>query len=229
MKDRPGRRGSALLLFVVGATLGARAAVAHMTTEATARVSLRDGHFNVVADVDVLTLVRAEPTALATGDDDALARTLAAAGQTLVDGTRLVVDGAALPLAVQTLPALPELRATAAWLSSQGQDHGASLSFVLQATTVVTEPRAVALSLPLAVGPVIATFVQPETRYIRAGDAATFAVLRPSAPDPPMTSLAGGAVLLGGVLLVATWRSRLSATRRPAPPADDPRTARTIP
>lgn len=183
---------------------------AHTLAEGTARVSLRDGHLEVQAEWDLFLLAAATPTVIATEDDEALLAHHAALRRAVVSGTQLRVDGRPLALEATGFPAPAELRALAATLSAEGREHGALVRLRLESSAQAVAGREVHASFPPALGPVLATFVQPSTVYAPPGARAVFPVLAlptiPAAPadaTPPAHSFAWGFGALGALAVTA--------------------------
>lgn len=195
-----------------------RAPHVHPLDLSTARISLRDGHVEILAELDLLLLVGADPTAVATAPEPALVAHLDRARRRLETETRLVVDGEPVELVLRELPAPPELRALAATLSAAQRDHGALASVRLEAPRPVIEARTLALSLPPALGPTLVTFVQPATRHAAPGRPAAFAVLMAPPPRADRT-LSAVAALLGAIAIAAVSLAiARGISRRPGPP-----------
>lgn len=188
-------RGALVLLTL----LPPLAAAAHPLDVGTARVSLRDQHLEVLAEVDLLALSAVDPTALATSDDATLQAAWDGLRHALEAGAHLGVDGLERPLTVTAFPSVAELRALAATLSAAGRAHGELARVRLECERPVVEARALSLVLPEALGPVLVTFVQPATRYTAAGRSASFEVLRRHVAETPRT----GASLLAATALLA--------------------------
>lgn len=199
---------------------------AHPLDIGTARVSLRDDHVEVLAELDLFTLADAGPTTLATEPEGELTARVARLRQALEAGTVLEVDGRRA-LLVATCPSTGEVRAAAATLSSQGKEHGELLRVRFEARDAFREPRRVALGLPPALGPVLVTFVQPASRYAAPGSVATFDVriapgeAVPAAPvaarEPATTTPAWPALLLVAAGCAAALVSQVRSRRIPAP------------
>lgn len=173
---------------------------AHQLDVATARVVLRDGHTEIVAEIDVLGLLlqtgptprdaAADATALATSADDALASRVGAARAVVEQGARLDVDGVAIPLALRAFPTPKEVRFLAARLAADPAAHGAVSTLRLESTRVVPEARSIAVTMAPQLGPVLFSFVQPATRLGSPGAPAAFTVLA----APQVASTASGAL-----------------------------------
>lgn len=176
-------------LVALAVLVGPGASAAHTLGTGSARLSLRDGHVELTADLD-LFLLGLDPTALATASPAELDAALARLEAALVDGTRLEADGAAVALVVRDLPRGDELRAVAAVLSASGRDHGELVRLRFEAPAAVDRARTLAVRWPAALGPMVTTFVQPATRYAAAGAAARFEVLGPgTAVAPPSATV----------------------------------------
>lgn len=178
-------RRAALVVVAALVTAGAEVS-AHDLHEGTARVTLRDDHLEVTADWDVLPLTGATPTELAVATDDALAEVHRRVRRVVEEETRLEVDGARVALEVTAFPSAPELRALAATASAAGGHHGEKVRLRLEVRRAVPGARHLTLTTPRAVGPVVASFVQPVTRYLRGGERAAFDVLGPALAPPPV-------------------------------------------
>lgn len=191
------------------AFLAFAAAEAHTLDAETARISLRDAHVSIDADLDLFRLVEADVTALATGADEPIAALRSSLRDTLEDGSALRVDGTEVRLNVRELPPIPEFRGAAAILSSQGESHGVRLRVRLDSPDAFPNARNIELELPQELGPVVVTFVQPATQWVVPGSKAKFTVLQPEAgipnvpSDPPLPAEAHLALLAVGGLSVA--------------------------
>jgi hypothetical protein len=184
-------------------SLVASVAAAHALTESTARLSLRDGHFELSADVDLMLLADLDATAVATASTSDLVAAHARLRQALESQTALVVDGVKIPLRLTAFPEPTQLQVVAAALSAEGRSHGGMVRIVFDSETLAPAASAVALSLSPALGPVVVSLVQPTTRYAPPGQPAVFA-LRPA----PTRSTAALVALAMGVGLLATLAQR---------------------
>ena len=174
------------------AMLAPAAATAHALDVGTARVTLRDEHVEVLAEWDLFLLVEATPTVVATQSEADLAETHRKLRRAVERETTLKVDGQPRALELRGFPAPPELRAMAATMSAGGQDHGALVRLRLEAPDTVRDARTLTLTTPKGLGAVAVSFVQPATRYVASGEAATFTVLAPpSAPTAPSVAAQG--------------------------------------
>jgi phosphatidylethanolamine-binding protein (PEBP) family uncharacterized protein len=195
---------------------------AHELSTATARITLRDGHLEVLADVDLFLLADRGPTEVATASEPDLAALLARIRDVVVHQTRLVVDGSDLALALRGLPSAAELRAIAAALSASHRDHGELVRLRLEARAARPVPQSIALSLPPGFGPVIVSLVQPTTRYVAAGAPAWFdvpALARSSPASLPWGWLGLAALSLAGFVVAIRRRSAaVTALALRAPP-----------
>lgn len=161
--------------------LAAAGASAHALSEATARLTLRDDHFDVALDVDLFLLVPEGPTAVATAGDAEVAERLASLRRQFESGTKLQVDGVQVPLRFKDGLTPAEFRAVAAMLSASGREHGERFRLGLDATATTPGAREVVLGLPEGLGPVVATFVEPAMSYVQPRGEARFRVRgRPS-------------------------------------------------
>lgn len=223
--SRPGRRGHAARALAAGACLAAAAwaalAAAHELPLATARVSLRDAHFDVAVDVDVVAVVSSaagvDATTLATAPDDVLRAHVEKGRALLAASSRLEVDGARLPLHARTFPAPLEVRALAARASAAADGHADLVPVALEAAGAFPAARAVGFALAPAAGPAVVSFVQPATRWVAPGRSAQFTVLAPAASAPAANdgraelrrdAAAAAAVLLAAAALAVALRRR---------------------
>lgn len=209
-------RIAALSLLV--ATAMATAAAAHPLDVGTARVTLRDQHLEVTADLDLMALARIEPTALATSDEAALDAEWVRLQRALGEGTQLQMNGVVRPLVVTGFPSAAELRALAAMLSATGRLHGERVRVRLECEAQMVEARTVSLALPEALGPVLVTFVQPASHYTAPGHPAIFAVLERAAmhasPTGSPTAIAWMALPVAVLLALALLGGLLIGQRR---------------
>jgi len=158
------------------AWLAGTAAWGHALSEATARLTHRDGHFELVLEGDLFLLVPAAPTAVATASEAELSAAAAGLRRALESGARLQLDGREVPLQVRDFPSNEELRAVAAVLSASGREHGERLRVRLETQAPVPGAARVAVSFPAGLGPVVTSFVEPASAYVLPGAGATFPV-----------------------------------------------------
>ena len=164
---------------------------AHALDLGTARLALRDGHVEILAEVDLFLLSDASTTAIAISTEPELAAQSARLVTAVETGTKLTIDGAPATLRVRGMPPPAELRAMAATLSADGKDHGRLVPIRIEALGAFHEPKTMSLALPSVLGPVLVTLVQPVTRYAAPGATASFVVTTSSVPSaPPPTSAA---------------------------------------
>lgn len=196
-------------------------AEAHVLEANTARLTWRDQHLEVAAELDVLALMQAalpghpDATALAVATDEDLAARVQATRQTLIEETRLQVDGHAQQLVLTAFPTATEVRFLAALHSSQPDGHPGLSSIRLEVPSPVVEARRVSLQMAPAAGRVLCTFVQPVTQVASPGAPVEFAVLRAPQPaptsDPQLWLAVGGAgVCVGFLLAVLVRRGRVN-------------------
>lgn len=209
-------RGRASLLAAL-LTLGLPQAPvrAHSLDLTTARVSLRDAHVEVIVELELSLLFARSPTELAALPDAELAAQREQAKRRLESETRLHSDGQRLPVVVTGFPSHEALRAIVVAAASTGEPHGPLLRIRLESPATLPESRQIAIGLPAALGPVVATFLQPTTRFLPAGETSAFTVLAPpSAPPPPrrfgILLLASG---LAAACLWVVWRRRYTTYR----------------
>lgn len=188
---------------------------AHSLDVTTARVSLRDGHVDVAAEVDLVTLLGGDLAGLAAAPDIELAERLAAARRAM-DSSTLRIDGVVVPMVLRSFPSAAELRRAVGERSRTGADvHAAMWTMHLDAANAVAAPRTVSVSLPPIAGRVLYTFVEPQTSLASPGGDAAFVVNRVESPAHEMergvstrTWLAALAVALAGVALVVHFLPR---------------------
>jgi hypothetical protein len=190
-------------------SLIAAVAGAHSLTESTARLTLRDGHFELSADVDLLLLAEIDATAMATASPSALGSEHARLRQVLESQTALVVDGLRIPLRLATFLEPMQLQVVAAALSAEGRSHGGLVRIVFDSAMLAPTASTVTLTLPPALGPVLVSLVQPTTRYAPPGQSAAF-VLRPA---PAQSNAALVALAMGVGLLVTLTQRRVWSTK----------------
>lgn len=218
-------RGTAVVAALL--LLAAASAHAHALDTPTARVTLRDDHVEVLAEVDLLQLLGVEATAIATADEAALVEHLARARRLLEAEAYLSLDGRRGDLVLRALPPPPELRALAATLSAAGREHGEPMRLRLEAPRRIEGVSRIGLALPAALGPVLVTFAQVATRHAAQGRPAEFPVLRPpGAPEragslpwsrvAPLLVVLLGALGLGAAAAVPLWRGRAGLRRAEA-------------
>lgn len=223
-------RWAGTALLAIAAALGPleRAAAGHALDLTTARVTHRDGHVEVLVEVDVLRLVTQEvaeakdATTIATADERTLATFVAGARSAMEGGGSLEADGASVPLVLRTFPTSSEMRFAAAEASASPDHHPAVSTVRFETTAPLGHPRRIAVKLPSSLGRILYTYVQPETHLSESGAPASFAVLAPARESateatPPPTSrtwLALGAGLLGIAALALQWGRRPTRTAR---------------
>lgn len=152
---------------------------AHSLEVTTARITLRDGHVAVTAQLDVLELMQTTratddvPLGLLAVVDPAAFDTLAKDTWSAVQrDTTLVVDGAPVVPADWSFPDIEDLRAEAqrAFMAQAVDEHVhprfSSLSFE---APLSRPPSRIEVALPHAVGPVLMSFVQPVSQLAEAG------------------------------------------------------------
>jgi len=179
---------------------------AHALDVGTARVTLRDAHVDVIAEWDLFLLVEGTPTSVATASETELATTHAKLKHAIEAQTVLEVDARTAALALTGFPGPNELRAVAAALSAEGNDHGALVRMRLEASRAFPSATTIALRTPLALGPVLVSFVQPASSLVAPGGVASFPVLsradaKETTPARASTSLAWGAGLVLALVL----------------------------
>jgi len=200
---------------------------AHALATNTARVTLRDGAIEVLADVNAVTWLarlsgRESPLPLLDVDPAELARLSAEARRQLVEDLRLEADGVRVPLELRTFPSDAAIAraATEALIATQvgGHPHPQLLRFELDATAAIVRPERLRITFPPQLGDVLINFVQPTTHFTPAGGAASFTVLAPPA-EPPRPTGNGPLLFLAGALLVGglAWRLARLTARTPDP------------
>ncbi len=187
----------------------ASTASAHVLTESTAVVTLRDGHLEVSADFDVFLLAGFEPTEAATAPEAALVAMHAQLRQLVETQTVLNVDGARQALRLREFLSPTDLRVVAATLSGSGRSHGVLVRLKLEPAGLFPAASAVSLALPNSLGPTVISLVQPRTQYAAPGQAAVFSVRPPTETLPASAlSVSGGvwfALAMVGLVLAAGW------------------------
>jgi hypothetical protein len=162
--------------LLLGVMLASATGWGHALSEATARLTHREGQFDLVLEGDLFLLVPAAPTAVATATGEALGEAAEGFRRALESGTHLEVDGVEVPLQARDLPGNDELRAVAALLSASGREHGERIRVRLETRAPVPGAARVAVSFPPALGPVVTSFVEPVSAYVLPGAGATFPV-----------------------------------------------------
>ncbi|MFO0762241.1 MAG: hypothetical protein U0359_37725 [Byssovorax sp.] len=199
------------LLAAAGPALG------HALQEGTARVTLRDDHVTVDAQLDVVTFVARASGAASIGEialasePDLVAR-VALARDAFTAEASIGADGERLPLTITQFPAPDEIRALAGWAAASPDAHAELRPVRLEAERALPGMRRVALTLPRAAGPVLVSFVQPAAQMTAPGATASFTVLAapaepPSAaawPSPRAWASAAAVVLALAALFVNT-------------------------
>ena len=179
--------------LIVLCGVAASTASAHTLDIATARLSLREGHLEIYAELDLLALI---PTIdRSTLSDVDLRRAAERLGAT----TRLTVDGREIAVSLGATPAVSQVRQFTA------EGHGRLLPVRLEAATGTGELGRLDVAFPPEVGPVLVTLVQPRTRLAPPGGTVGFE--GPSKPSHPwQRGLAIGSALLALAALLVTWR-----------------------
>jgi len=197
-------------VLLAGVLAGA-AAWGHALSEATARLTHRDGHFELQLEGDLFVLVPGAPTEVATASAEGLSAAAAGLRAALESGVRLQVDGKDVPLRAVGLPPDEELRAVAALLSASGRDHGERIRVRMETAAPLPGAARVGLSFPPALGPVVTSFVEPVSAYVLPGAGASFPVRggRPAAgaaTEGPRQGMGMEALALGTVgTAVLAW------------------------
>lgn len=189
-RDCRARHGALFLAAALAVLVSSTRAEAHELPTATARVTLRDDHVSVTADMDVLAYVvqtsgAGTAASLAGTDEAELAELVRRARSSLETEARLEADGERVDLEIRAFPSVVEIRAVAEWFVAAPHAHGELRPVQLEGKRSVPGARRIALSLPPAVGPVLVTFVQPRARWTTPGGTAAFSVLGLPAPGPP--------------------------------------------
>lgn len=194
-----------LLVGLLQFGLGLKSADAHALDLTTARVSMRDAHVEVVVELDLLKLFRRTPTELATLPDAELDAALQDVKKLLQTQTVLHRDSQPLPFAVTGFPGRDDLRAMAATTAGSDKQHGPLVRIRLESPTTLSAVQKIGISLPVAVGPVVATFVQPTTHFVSPGQNASFFVLQNQRAEPRPSYFAW---LVSGLCLTWAWFTR---------------------
>ena len=209
----------AVLIFA--AMLEAAPVAAHTLDVTTARVSLRDGHVEVLVDVDAVSLLQAsvgagEASAIATADDAQLAAWVAAERADLERGAHLSTEDARSALVLRAFPSVAEVRRLAAARADAPSMHPSTSTVRFESPQRVPISRSLSISLSTQLGRVLFSFVQPTTELAAPGAAASFHVLVPanaatserSTPQRPW--LAALAAALGSLALLVRLLPRRS-------------------
>ena len=167
-------------LVWVGSSSLAPPCAAHELSTATARITLRDGHVELLVDVDLLLLMAYQAEHVASAAEPELAAMIVAVHDIMTRQTKLTVDGANVELALRGLPSTTELRAIGATLSMTHRDHGELVRLRFEARGPTAAPQNLTLLLPPALGQVMISLVQPTTRYVAPGVPASFELRGPS-------------------------------------------------
>jgi hypothetical protein len=185
-------------------------AQAHALENGTTRVTLRDGHLDVHAEWDVFQLVGRTPTEVAVMPEAEFEQTFEALRRRVESGTWLEVDGVAAPLVLRAFIEPIALRTLAVTLSAQGLEHGALVRADLESTGAWLQAKSVTVRSPAGAGPVVTTFVQPETHLAAPGQETRFTVLQARAPK----THAEAAVAVLGAFAVVSIALTLRERRR---------------
>ncbi|HMY19864.1 MAG TPA: hypothetical protein PKA58_26240 [Polyangium sp.] len=171
----------------------------------TARVSLRDGHLEVFAEIDEMAL-----EALRSPADTARMQRL------LETDMHLHVDD--VPVEMELRPVVfPDKEPAAA-----PHNHGALVPIHWESKRRIFSGAKIAVVFPKELGPVLISFVQPSTNWTPAGTTAQFAILEAPRQTPPAEPSRNGwgiaamtlacLAILGNVML---FRRRRSTTLTP--------------
>jgi hypothetical protein len=177
MNYRP-RYGATAVLGLAAIALAANVATAtaHELHANTARITLRDGHLDIAAEVDLFALTNQSATQIATASELDLASYITALKSRLQREMVLVVDGVTVPLLLRGFPGSSEMRGLAAELSSINTEHGMLVRLEFESPTDANQAQMIALQLPAALGPTLMSFVQPASSYATAGAMSSFMV-----------------------------------------------------
>lgn len=215
-----GLRGALLTALVAGLSFDA---LAHSMPNHTARIELRDQHIRIRLEVDMLGWL----AELNKGKDGATIKmsflqaqkTLPRAREDLEQLASLLVDDKLSKLQIMGFPNRDTIRMLFTNLAAKpaGHNHGEFSTIYLQGVPLGQQPHSVSLKLPPSLGEVLVSFVQPSATLARAGNKASFEVLR--APVEPTLSKEASAsrvklwLILGG-LLFALWAACMLRSRR---------------
>lgn len=185
-----------VLLSIISALCG-REAHAHELTSNTARVGLRDGNITIH--------LRASAGSWVAPDE-------------LLDGTRIRLDGADVPLKIRSFPdheAIIEAAVGAAIETDLGgHRHARLLSATLESTSSGWRGDTLEVLFPGELGPVLVTFVQPKTHQLSAGATVRFDVL-----TEPTGFVAGNESWVGWFLVLLVMAFGAGAAQRIVLPA----------
>ncbi len=151
----------------------APAASAHELPVSSATVSLRDGLVTVDATLDMRRW-------LSSAGGGELNRMLAALKKQAAREVVITLGDKRVPLKVVGFPSADQVHAAlqAASKPRKGKRHyhPALLPVRLEARKALRGGAALKVTFPKALGPVVVSFVQPRTRYLKPGQAASFKV-----------------------------------------------------
>lgn len=196
---------------------------AHALDLTTARVSLRDGHAEVAAEIDVVALVGRtgaaprDAAALTTMSERELAEYVSKAESELASNARLEVDGAHVDLKLRSFPSPRDVRMLAAQSAGSAHAHPPMSVLRWESTRPLMDARTITVTMPSSLGKVLFTFVQPDTRLAGAGAATSFEVLR-RAPAAPAVTLAASRpwwlAFLASAMAIAALLTQILPRRR---------------
>lgn len=181
---------------------------AHELPTSTARVSLRDLALEVSAEIDPLPLLaQIQKADLASLREEELVSLLARAKEVLETETRLLADGQRVDLMLTIGIEPSEVRSLLALSPEARHTHAHLVPIRWEAKEPLAAAKQLSLALPTALGPVLISFVQPQSRYAMPGSAASFSVLeKPASTAPPEAPAKGrwaeGAVVLAFIAIV---------------------------
>lgn len=201
-----------LLAGLLGVGLSPIFAEAHALDLTTARVSMRDAHVEVVVELDLLKLFARTPAELATLPDAALDAARVDVKKLLETQTVLHSDSQPLPLAVTGFPGHDDLRRMAAATVGSDNQHAPLVRIRLESPATIGQAKQIGISLPTAMGPVVATFVQPTTQFVSPGQTASFSVLADQRSET-RPSYSYFAWLVAGLCLAWVWLNHRRGSR----------------
>jgi hypothetical protein len=212
------KRPALRLLFVAAILVATSSfAAAHTLLTNTAKITLRDGHLDIAADLDLFAIAASSPTELATATEQQMVEQVRQMQRVLESESSMWVDEVRVPLVLRGFPSASELRALAAELSAAGHDRGKLARVVFESSTAAHDATLVSLRLPRALGTTLVSFVQPLAVLARPATIASFAVYVPRSSGEAARAAAwlpalGGA--LAALVILALAAGLVSQARR---------------
>jgi len=205
-------------------------AEAHELSMNTARVSLRDAHLEMTADLDPLALLRhlhagssGNDTDMAPLDDTQVQALVARAKHVLETETRVEANGTSMALEIHLALEPNEVRKYLQMSTEERHEKAFLIPVRWEAKEPLVGVKQIQVVFPATLGPVLITFVQPTTHWTAPGTAAVFSVLEKPMASPRKNSWAEGAMVLAVVGILLNFGISRRKRSNEAPPSSLPR------